>query len=87
MLRLSRHSFAELDTHFLVIQAEQTAIEKLNARAAPKPKKGKGKSQTKGEPVEKKRKAPVKASHGVEKLKKANIDGMSKISSFFQKPA
>ncbi|KAH9949549.1 ribonuclease H2, subunit B [Amylocystis lapponica] len=34
----------------------------------------------------KKRKAP-KASFGVEKLKKANVKGMAKISNFFQKPA
>lgn len=33
----------------------------------------------------KKRKGPVKGSHGVEKLKKANTKGMSKLSSFFQK--
>ena len=33
----------------------------------------------------KKRKAKTKASHGVEKLKKANVSGMAKISSFFQK--
>jgi len=33
----------------------------------------------------KKRKAVAKGSMGVEKLKKANINGMSKISSFFQK--
>ncbi|KAI0949376.1 hypothetical protein AcW1_009009 [Taiwanofungus camphoratus] len=36
---------------------------------------------------EKKRKGSTKASHGVEKLKKANVKGMAKISSFFQKPA
>ena len=33
---------------------------------------------------DKKRKA-VKASTGVEKLKKANVKGMAKLSSFFQK--
>ena len=87
MLILLRHSFAELDTHLIAIQSEQTAIEELNAQAAPKPKKGKAQSQKKGDPTEKKRKAPAKASHGVEKLKKANIKGMATISSFFQKPA
>ena len=86
MLRLFRFSFAELDAHLLAIQAEQTAIEELNARADPKPKTRKAQSQTKGDPAEKKRKAPAKASNGVEKLKKANIKGMAKISSFFQKP-
>lgn len=87
VLRLHRHSFADLDTHLLAIQAEQTAIEELNAQAAPKSKKGKAQSAAKGEPAEKKRKAPAKASQGVEKLKKANIKGMAKISSFFSKPA
>ena len=33
----------------------------------------------------KKRKATNQVSKGVEKLKKANVKGMSKISSFFQK--
>jgi len=33
----------------------------------------------------KKRKAKSKASQGVERLKKANISGMAKLSSFFQK--
>ena len=33
----------------------------------------------------KKRKGAAKASHGVEKLKKANVKGMAKLSSFFQK--
>lgn len=81
------NSFAELDTHLLAIHAEQTAIEEFNAQAVPKPKKGKAPSQKKGDPAEKKRKAPARASNGVEKLKKANVKGMAKISSFFQKPA
>lgn len=33
----------------------------------------------------KKRKGPAKGSHGVEKLKKANVKGMAKLSNFFQK--
>jgi ribonuclease H2 subunit B len=33
----------------------------------------------------KKRKAKAKGSQGVEKLKKANLTGIAKISSFFQK--
>ena len=35
----------------------------------------------------KKRKGAAKASQGVEKLKKANVKGMAKLSSFFQKAA
>lgn len=35
----------------------------------------------------KKRKAVVQASKGVEKLKKANVKGMAKLSTFFKKPA
>ena len=33
----------------------------------------------------KKRKAKSKGSQGVERLKKANISGMAKLSTFFQK--
>lgn len=42
-------------------------------------------SQTTEEQNGKKRKATGQESMGVTKLKKANIKGMSKLSSFFQK--
>lgn len=77
-------SFAALDAHLQTIQAEQMAS--IEDTPIPKAKRGKAQSQT-GEAAEKKRKAPAKASTGVEKLKKVNVNGMSKISSFFQKPA
>ncbi|KAH9935311.1 ribonuclease H2, subunit B [Fomitopsis serialis] len=81
---LTQYDFAALDAHLQTIQAEQMAS--IEDTPIPKAKRGKAQSQT-GEAAEKKRKAPAKASTGVEKLKKVNVNGMSKISSFFQKPA
>ena len=50
--------------------------------AVVEPEKGKKKA-TPQEGTSKKRK--TKESHGVETLKKANVEGMQKISNFFQK--
>ena len=63
------------------IRAEMTAsaaarMDKIEARES--------KSSVLETNADKKRKGPTKASHGVEKLKKANTKGMAKISSFFQ---
>ena len=44
---------------------------------------GNAKAKAKAKPENKKRKA--KGSQGVEMLKKVNVDGMAKISSFFGK--
>lgn len=44
----------------------------------------KAKSATKAATGEKKRKS-TKGSHGVEALKKVNVSGMAKLSSFFKK--
>lgn len=60
--------------------------EELAAMAVAEPEKGRKKTVTKAVPEEgtnKKRK--TKDSHGVEVLKKANVEGMPKISNFFQK--
>ena len=60
--------------------------EELAAMAVVEPEKGRKKTTTKAVPEEgtnKKRK--TKGSHGVEVLKKVNVEGMQKISSFFQK--
>ena len=60
--------------------------EELAAMAVVDTEKGKKKAITKTASQEgtgKKRKS--KDSHGVEVLKKANVEGMQKISSFFQK--
>ena len=60
--------------------------DELAAMAVVETEKGRKKSTTKAAPQEgtsKKRK--TKGSHGVEVLKKANVEGMQKISNFFQK--
>ena len=72
-------SFTLLDAHVKALKDEEIAIALAGAPVT-KPRvtdvvEGDGK----------KRKAKSKASQGVEKLKKANISGMSKISTFFQK--
>lgn len=73
-------SFSALDAHVKIIQEE------LAAMAVVETEKGRKKSTTKADSQEgtnKKRK--TKGSHGVEVLKKANVEGMQKISNFFQK--
>lgn len=51
---------------------------------ATQPTASKTKASATGTGGEKKRKA-AKGSHGVETLKKANVNGMAKLSSFFKK--
>ncbi|KAL1669653.1 ribonuclease H2, subunit B [Schizophyllum commune] len=76
--------FTPLDAHLktmheadILIAAESTAKGKKGAAA------GKGKGGTTTATDSKKRKG--KGSQGVEKLKKANTEGMSKLSSYFTK--
>ncbi|KAG5648607.1 hypothetical protein DXG03_003218 [Asterophora parasitica] len=71
-----KESFKELDVYLKRINGEVAAT-------AVETKKGKGKDKaTAGD--DKKRKGS-KASQGVEKLKKVNVNGMAKLSSFFKK--
>jgi ribonuclease H2 subunit B len=73
-------SFTTLDAHIKALKDEEIA----NALAGA-PAKKKSRAADEIEDGGKKRKAKTKASQGVEKLKKANVSGMAKISSFFQK--
>jgi ribonuclease H2 subunit B len=74
-------SFTTLDAHIKALKDEEIA----NALAgAPSKKKSRAGDEMEDD-GSKKRKAKTKASQGVEKLKKANVSGMAKISSFFQK--
>jgi len=84
---MSTYDFSALDVHVKTVQEE------LAAMAVVETDKGKKKA-TKGtktttantgpqEGTSKKRK--TKESHGVEVLKKVNVEGIQKISSFFQK--
>ena len=58
----------------LLSAAEMAKVEIKESKTASNAKSG----------ADKKRKAPVRASMGVEKLKKANTKGMAKLSTFFQ---
>jgi hypothetical protein len=79
-------SFSALDIHVKIVQEELAAMSVVETdkrkKKATKSAKG-AMNDTPQEGTSKKRKS--KESHGVEVLKKANVEGMQKISSFFQK--
>ncbi|KIK67208.1 hypothetical protein GYMLUDRAFT_238529 [Collybiopsis luxurians FD-317 M1] len=79
---VASYSFSELDAHLNKLEEEK----RLRAQQTASTSAKRGKAVAKETPTEKvdKRKAP-KASQGVEKLKKANINGMAKLSTFFTK--
>lgn len=68
-------SFGDLDNHLKRLRHD------VMAPMDPKPKRATAGASKQNE--DKKRKN--KASQGVEKLKKANLNGMSKLSSYFKK--
>lgn len=72
-------SFTPLDAHIKALKDQEIA----NTLAGAQKKKPRAADGV--EDGGKKRKAKSKASQGVEKLKKANVSGMAKISSFFKK--
>ncbi|KAJ3989880.1 ribonuclease H2, subunit B [Lentinula detonsa] len=76
------YDFAELDVYLEKLEEEQ----RLKAQEASTNTRSRKKAVKKEDSKEKvdKRKAP-KQSQGVEKLKKANINGMAKLSTFFTK--
>ncbi|KAE9411259.1 hypothetical protein BT96DRAFT_952373 [Gymnopus androsaceus JB14] len=79
---IASYNLSELDAYMTKLEDEK----RLEAQAASTSTKSRGKAVAKTASTDKvdKRKAP-KASQGVEKLKKANINGMSKLSTFFTK--
>ncbi|OBZ68359.1 hypothetical protein A0H81_11736 [Grifola frondosa] len=77
---LSSYDFTALEAYLKAAQAE------LFNLAAADMNKMEAKESGQKSVDNKKRKGQQKPSQGVEKLKKANIKGMAKISSFFQKP-
>ncbi|KAH7929852.1 hypothetical protein BV22DRAFT_1080099 [Leucogyrophana mollusca] len=80
---LASYEFTKLDAHLKGVHDEQLA-----QVVASKPTKAKAvKATPSTEEGGKKRKNQTKSSQGVEKLKKANVNGMSKLSSFFKKAA
>ena len=78
-----RCSLSKLDAHVKALASEQSFLES-EKNVATKKSKADGATASEGT---KKRKKDGKGSHGVEKLKKANVNGMSKLSTFFTKKA
>ncbi|KAI0266799.1 ribonuclease H2, subunit B [Gloeopeniophorella convolvens] len=76
---LAKYDFTALDAHVKTVRDEQIAVAAMGVPVV------KQKVTDTVEDGSKKRKAKSKGSQGVEKLKKVNVSGMSKISSFFQK--
>ncbi|OSD06871.1 hypothetical protein PYCCODRAFT_1403688 [Trametes coccinea BRFM310] len=76
---LASYDLASLDVYTQSLREEAMALAAVNMNAV----EAKESKDVKDAGNDKKRKA--KGSHGVEKLKKANITGMAKLSSFFQK--
>ena len=77
--RAYRRSFTPLDAYVKALKDEENAIALAGAPGS------KPRVTDVAEDGGKKRKAKSKASQGVERLKKANISGMAKLSTFFQK--
>ncbi|KAI0329441.1 hypothetical protein GY45DRAFT_1325065 [Cubamyces sp. BRFM 1775] len=76
---LASYDFASLDAYTKSLKEEAMALAAVNMNAV----EAKESKDQKEAGNDKKRKA--KGTHGVEKLKKANIKGMAKLSTFFQK--
>ncbi|PCH43776.1 hypothetical protein WOLCODRAFT_132945 [Wolfiporia cocos MD-104 SS10] len=81
---LTGYDFAALNAYLRAVQEEVAATTPAD-ETQPKTKAKKGKPQD-VDSNDNKRKAQSKASTGVERLKKVNVKGMAKISTFFQKP-
>ncbi|KAG0707389.1 ribonuclease H2, subunit B [Suillus ampliporus] len=98
---IASYDFAKLDAHLKTVKDEELALLALapdTGKRAKAPKAvtaGKGSQKRKKDAKaaddvatgdgDKKKKKDAKSSHGVEQLKKANVAGMSKLSTFFTK--
>lgn len=80
LLILIFSSFTQLDAYLQTLDDEAAALVVANTNTS----KSKSKDVDNGND-DKKRKSKAKTSQGVDKLKKANINGMAKMSSFFKK--
>ncbi|KAI0305721.1 ribonuclease H2, subunit B [Multifurca ochricompacta] len=76
----AKYDFTVLDSHVKAVKNEETTFALSGAQVI-KPRI----AAVTAEGDSKKRKAKTKASQGVEKLKKVNVSGMAKLSTFFQK--
>ncbi|KAG5720048.1 Ribonuclease H2 subunit B [Termitomyces sp. T112] len=79
-LLIKSYDFTALDAHLNAIMDEAAAAAGTAANT-----KGGKKAKSQPAAVEDKKRKPAKGSHGVEKLKKANVNGMAKLSTFFKK--
>jgi ribonuclease H2 subunit B len=77
-------SFKLLDDYMKCIEDEKAALALANADKKASEKKKKANAQAATSDT-KKRKPQTKSSQGIEKLKKVNVSGMAKMSSFFKK--
>lgn len=75
----SIRSFTKLDAYLKSLQDDAAALVVASGNKKLKRKDSKQIDD------DNKKKAKSKTSHGVDKLKKANINGMAKMSSFFTK--
>ncbi|KAI0695473.1 ribonuclease H2, subunit B [Cytidiella melzeri] len=78
---LASYDFTSLDAYMQALQDEATSIAAADMSKA---EARESKTSAAGEKGGNKRKALVKTSSGVSKLKKANTTGMAKLSTFFQ---
>ncbi|KAJ3762825.1 ribonuclease H2, subunit B [Lentinula raphanica] len=76
------YDFTELDTYLEKLEEERRATAQ---EVAAKTRKRTVKKEDSKEKVDKRKASAPKPSQGVEKLKKANINGMAKLSTFFTK--
>ncbi|KAG6333383.1 hypothetical protein ID866_5701 [Astraeus odoratus] len=84
---LALYDFKRLDAHIEALQQQRLNLLSANVTITTTNKKDKKSTSTVSEDNSRKRKKETKGSHGVEKLKKANVDGMAKLSTFFVKKA
>ncbi|KAL1743831.1 ribonuclease H2, subunit B [Schizophyllum fasciatum] len=79
------YDFAPLDAHLQTLHEADVAAQAANPKTAKEKKKGGGAGKGISTPSTDSKKRKGKGSQGVEKLKKANTEGMSKLSSYFTK--
>lgn len=75
---MASYDFAPLESHV-------RSLQRHHLNPSPPARKDRKRTSTASEENGVKRKKEPKTSHGVEKLKKVNVDGMAKLSTFFVK--
>ncbi|KAI0645702.1 ribonuclease H2, subunit B [Trametes meyenii] len=78
---LASYDFERLNAYMKVLKDESMALAAVSMNAV----EAKESKETKEVGADTKKRKASKGSYGVEKLKKANVNGMAKLSTFFQK--